>query len=140
MAVGDLNPAVNASAARVKGYPEGATPIADGSGNVAAAAAVATLAAANNERAALAGFELSGNGATAGSTVEVTVAGVIDGPITFQLAVPAGATVPVSMSKQFNPPLVGAADGTDIVVTAPSLGAGNLKNQVYAWGYLVRGD
>jgi hypothetical protein len=73
--------------------PMNGTPIIGASGNVAAGAAVATLAAAAGKRTFISGFALTGAGATAASIVSATVAGLLGGTLTFNYVVVAGATL-----------------------------------------------
>jgi len=56
-----------------------AVPLIAGSGNVAAASAVATLTGTASTTVYIAGFEVTGSGATAGLPVTVTVAGLLGG-------------------------------------------------------------
>jgi hypothetical protein len=125
-------------------YPSGptgkdATPVQASSGNVAAAPATATLAAGGaNVLTYLSVFEFTGAGATAASVVALTITGVIGGTMTYNIAVPAGATIGIPpLVVEFNPPLQAAALNTPIVVSVPSLGAGNTNSAVVAHGYQV---
>lgn len=100
------------------------------------AAAVATLAGAAGKLNSLSGFYLSGSGATGASVVLATVTGLAGGTITIPVAVPAGAAAGIApIRMEFEPPLPASAVDTDIVVTLPALGAGNLHAAVGAWGY-----
>lgn len=106
------------------------------SGNVANAAAVATLAAAAGLTTYISGFTVTGLGATAAGVVALTVAGLQGGTLTYNVPVPAGATVGLTpLSVVFNPPLPASAVNTAIVVTLPALGAGNTNAAVVATGY-----
>lgn len=117
-------------------YPQGSTVVNATSGNVTAAVATATLPADANQFNFLAGFDITGCGATAGSVVDVTVTGVAGGTLTYKLVVPAGATVSHGFQQKFfDPPLKSSAKNTAIVVSCPSLGAGNLHNAVHAFGF-----
>lgn len=113
------------------------TPINASSGNVAAASAVATLAAAAGKTTYIAGLSVTGAGATAASVVSLTLTGLIGGTMTFNVPVPAGVSVALGepINLQFNPPLPASAVNTAIVATLPSLGAGNANAAVNAWGY-----
>lgn len=52
--------------------------------------------------------------------------------------VPAGATLGVTpIFLEFNPSIPASAANTSIVLTLPSLGAGNTNASVSAWGYRV---
>jgi len=117
-------------------YPEGATPTNASSGNIAAGVAAATLAGVSGKTTHLCGFSVTGAGATAASVVAVTVVGLIGGTMTFNLSVPAGAAVAHGgLRLEFPKPLVASAANTAIVVSCPSLGAGNTNNATNAWGY-----
>jgi len=108
------------------------------SGNVAAAVATATLTASTGRLAYISGFSVTGAGATAASVISVTVTGVTGGTMTYTLAIPAGATVGVTpLIVNFSTPVAASAYGTNIVVSAPSFGAGNTNATVSAWGYTV---
>jgi len=118
--------------------PLGATPITATSGVVAAAAAVATLPGVAGKTTYISGFQCMGLGATAGSTVQVAVTGLISGTQTYLVTVPAGATLaasPYPLSVAFDPPLPASAVNTAIVVTMPSLGAGNTAAVANAQGF-----
>ncbi len=112
------------------------TPISSSSGNVAAASAVATLAAAAAKTTYISGLALTGGGATGASLVTATVAGLLGGTMSLTFAVPAGVTLGATpILLQFNPPLPASAVNTAIVVTLPSLGAGNTNAAAAAWGF-----
>lgn len=112
------------------------TPLSSSSGNVAAASAVATLAAAAGKTTYIAGFSITGAGATAASVVLAALAGLLGGTQTYVVAVPAGAAVGITpLRVDFNPPLPASAANTAITLTLPSLGAGNTNAAVNAWGY-----
>lgn len=117
-------------------YPANATAIIAGSGVVAAAAAVATLDSDLAKTTYIAGLLIAGGGATAAALVDVTIAGLLGGTRTFVHGAVAGAAEKnPDVLLTFDPPLPASAVDTDIVVTCPSLGAGNAKNSVTAWGY-----
>lgn len=123
-------------AARV--YPNGAIPINGKSAVVANAAAVATLDSDAGRTTYITGFEVTGGGATSGLLVDVTVAGLIGGTITYVYAAAVGALVAnTPLLVNFSPPLPASAPDTDIVVTVPALGAGNTKCAVVAHGFKV---
>lgn len=107
-----------------------------GSGNVANAIASATLTPAATVTAFLAGFEITGAGATAALPVTVTVAGLLGGTRHYTYIFAAGATTTnTPLIVVFNPPLPAAAVNTAIVVTCPAGGAGNTNNTVVAHGF-----
>ncbi len=129
-------PTGTASIGSVTPYPAGATPITAASGNVANAAAVATLAAAAGKTTYITGFTCTGSGATAGLPVSVTVVGTISGTLTYTVAAAAGALVEnTPLDVQYSIPIPGSATNTAIVVTMPALGAGNTNATVVAHGY-----
>ena len=119
------------------GIPNGAVPLVASSGNVAATATTATLAAAAAQTTYITGFEVTGAGATAASVILVTVTGTISATApTYVLAVPAGVTVGATpLVVEFPSPLPGSAVNTAVVVNVPSFGAGNTNAAVVAHGY-----
>ncbi len=101
-----------------------------------AAAIVATLPAAAGKTTYLTGFEVTGWGATAPSTIAVTVTGVLGGTKTYALAIPAGTQQSiVPLEIEFSRPLPASAPNTAIAVNVPTFGAGNLGSAVTAHGY-----
>lgn len=85
----------------------------------------------------LSGFTVTGGGATAGSFIQITISGVNNGPLTYQYAVPAGATVAApTLDVHFVPPLVGTAVNTAVVVNVPSFGAGNTNASATCYGFV----
>ena len=117
-------------------YASGAVPLTASSGNVAAAVATATLAGAAGVTTYFTGFEVTGAGATAPLVVNVTVVGTISGTLTYTYTAATGATVPNQpLIVTFFPPIPASAANTAIVVSCPSLGAGNTNNTVVAHGY-----
>jgi hypothetical protein len=112
-------------------------PISAASGNVAASTATATLAAGGvNRFTYICGFAAAGGGATAASTVNLTITNIVLGTMTFNFGANAGAGVPTTpLSVQFNPCLPANAANTAIVVSMPSLGTGNTNASVNAWGF-----
>ncbi|HEX9213170.1 MAG TPA: hypothetical protein VF901_21895 [Bradyrhizobium sp.] len=125
-------------------YPTGdtgkvATPVAAASGNVAAAAATAVLAAGGaNVMTYISGFEFTGAGATGASVVALTITGVLGGTLTYNIPVPVGAAVGIPpLVVEFNPPLQASALNQAITVSVASLGAGNTNSAVVAHGFQV---
>lgn len=117
-------------------YYTESTPISASSGNVAAAAATATITA-GTKMAYINGFAVTGAGATAASVIAVTVTGVVGGTQRYNMAIPAGAAVAVTpLIVNFPMPLSATGYGTDIVVSAASFGAGNTNAAVVAYGFL----
>lgn len=127
--------AANAQAVAAQPYPASATAVA-ASQTGAASALGATLGTAVGQTTYICGFTVTGAGATAASVVTVTVTNVVASPMSYKLAVPAGATVGVApLIQTFSPCLQASATNTAIVVSVPSLGVGNTDAAVMAWGY-----
>lgn len=119
-------------------YPAGAVPLIAGSGNVANASAVATLTPTATTTMYLAGFEITGSGATAGLPATVTVAGLLGGTRSYTYNFAIGALVGnTPLVVQFDPPLPASAVNTAIVVTCPASGVGGTNNTVVAHGFYV---
>lgn len=119
-------------------YPAGAVALAAGSGNVANASAAATLTGTATTTVYIAGFEITGSGATAGLPVTVTVAGLLGGTRSYTYTFTAGVLVANQpLVVPFFPPLPASAINTPIVVTCPASGAGGTNNTVVAHGYYV---
>lgn len=117
-------------------YPAIATPVTNSSGNVAAANAVATLAGVAGKTTFLCGFTMTSAGSTGAAVVSPTVAGTISGTLTYTYTSIAGATLAnPTLHNAFNPCLPASAVNTAIVVTLPSLGAGNTNATTVAWGF-----
>jgi hypothetical protein len=116
----------------------GGEQVNNSSGNVAAAAATATLTSRAGYVASLTGFEVTGAGATGASIIAVTVTGLAGGTLTWNLVIPAGATTSINpLVVQFAYPLRASAANTNIVVSAPSFGAGNTNACTTAHGFLL---
>jgi hypothetical protein len=114
----------------------GGTPITTSSGNVAAATATATLPAVASKTTYICGFTATGGGATAAATVNLTVTNIVTGTMTYNFGVPAGVDAPATaLNVVFNPCMPANAIGTTIVVSMPSLGAGNAHASINASGY-----
>lgn len=121
-----------------EGVVPGSTPIVASSGNVAAAVATATLAGAAGKTTYITGFQFRATGATAATKVLATVTGLVSsGTQTYVINVPATSAAldiePLTVS--FYPPIPASAANTAIVVSVPSLGAGNTNACVNAQGY-----
>lgn len=114
-----------------------ATPITASSGNVAAATATATLAAGGAGKTTyICGFQITSAGSTAAAVVNPTIANLITGTMTFTYATVAGVTLAnQNLIIPFNPCVPANAANTTIVVSMPSLGAGNTNATVSAWGF-----
>lgn len=108
------------------------------SGNVAAATASATIPAVAGKTTYISGFSITGAGATTGAVVNPTVTNLAGGTATFTYTAATGATVGNNpLIVDFDPDLPASAVNTAIVVSCPSLGAGNTNNTVSAWGYQI---
>ena len=118
------------------GMPAGAVAVTGASGNVAAASAVATLAAAASKTTYITGFQITAGGATGAALVTATVVGTITGTLSYTFATPVGATLGATpLTVSFPVPVPASAVNTAIVVTLPSLGTGNLNATVVATGF-----
>ena len=127
-----------AAVAGAAGYPAGATPLTNSSGNVANATAVATLAGAAGLTTYITGFQITGTGATAAAAVTATLAGIIGGTASYTIAAMAGAVLANnSLLVDFSYPIPASAVNTAIVLTLPALGIGNTNSTVTARGYRV---
>ena len=112
------------------------TPVSNSSGNIANATATATLPATAGVTNYITGFEITAAGATAGSVVTATVAGVVGGPLSYTFAAPTGALlIAQPLIVTFPTPLAATAVNTAITVSLPALGAGNTNTTTTAHGY-----
>ena len=103
---------------------------------VAAAVATAVMAAVAAKKNYLAGFSISGGGATAGSLIKATITGLAIGTMGIDIAVPAGVTLAIAPIFVALPiPIPASAVNTPITLTVPSLGAGNTDCTIAIWGY-----
>ena len=115
--------------------------VTNSSGNVAAAAATATLTSAAAKLAWITGFLITASGATGALVVLVTVTGVIGGTMTFVFTFPAGVAVAANpLAVNFPQPIPASGQNTNIVVSCPSGGSGNTNAAAVAMGFLSRGD
>ncbi len=120
------------------GVPADVAAVQASSGNVANAAAVATLASAAGKTAYITGFQATAAGATTGLPVTVTVAGLAGGTASYTFAFPAGVLVAATpLIVKFPVPLPASGPGVDIVVTLPAGGSGNTHAAVSAQGFLI---
>lgn len=141
------NPLPVTGATNVGGNPVSATnplptsnvvgsPITAASGNVANAAATATLAGASGKTTYITGFQCTASGATAGLAVNVTVTGLISGTATYTFTFPAGVAVGATpLIVSFPTPIPASAQNTAIVVSLPAGGSGNTNAACNAQGY-----
>lgn len=82
------------------------------------------------------GFEITGDGATAGSIIAITVTGILGGTKTYYLTVPLGLTAAITpLLVEFVRPIPASGLNTAIVVNVPSFGAGNTNAAVTAHGF-----
>jgi hypothetical protein len=106
------------------------------SGNVANATATATLASVTGKTNYITGLQVTATGATGALVVNVTVTGVVGGPLTYTFSFPAGATVSATpLTVVFNPPLPASGTGVAIVVSLPASGTGGTNASVCVQGY-----
>lgn len=115
-----------------------AVAIRGASGNVANAAATATLTGTATTTVYLSGFTCTPGGATAAALVNTTVTGPLGGTLTYTMGAPAGAAVMgTPLDVQFNPAIPASAVNTTIVVSMPALGAGNTNAACVATGFYM---
>lgn len=116
--------------------PYGGTAVTSSSGNVAAATAAATLPAVSAKTTYLSGFMFTSSGSTGALVVDCTVTGLISGTWTFSYTTVAGATLAnAPLVVNLERPIPGSAVNTAIVVSCPTLGAGNAHAAMTAWGF-----
>lgn len=118
-------------------YINGATQNVATSGNVANAAAVATLSGGSVLIQHVTGFQITYSGAIAASVVVATLTGLVGG-VTFSyvIPVPVGAlVVGTPIIVNFPKPIRNNAPGTSIVLTVPALGAGNTNCCANLFGF-----
>lgn len=135
-----LSPAVYAGTVdpvqSVGAYPAGSTPVVASSGNVANAAATATMPATALVTNYITGFEVTGTGATAGLPVTVTITGILGGTLSYTYDFSGSAiTGNTPLQVTFTPGLPASAVNTAIVVSCPAGGVGNTNNTVVVHGY-----
>lgn len=98
-----------------------------------------TFPAVSGQTFYLSGFDITGLGATAGSTIQITVTGTSSANTpTYNLVIPAGATTSIG----FFPPIrygekgmPAAGQNSSVTVNVPSFGAGNTNASVVAFGF-----
>lgn len=126
----------NFSAQVVSPYQVGVTPITAHSGNVANAAAAATLTGTSTTTVFISSFTCTAGGSTTATEANITVTGLISGTETYNTGAPLGAGVPPTILRvAFNPPVPASAVNTNIVVSQPALGTGNLNASCNAEGF-----
>lgn len=101
-----------------------------------AAANNVTLPGAAGATTYITGFEITGDGATAGSIIAITVTGILGGTKTYYLTIPIGAAAAVTpLQIQFSRPIPASALNTAITVNVPSFGLGNTNAAATAHGF-----
>lgn len=121
-------------------YPTGATPLVANSGNVAAAIATATLTGAVGQTTYIEGFDITSSGSTTAAAVTATVSdGVLNGLLFgYTYGTVAGVLVANAvLSIRFPRAIPASAQNTSIVISMPSLGAGNTHAIIAAYGFRV---
>jgi hypothetical protein len=113
----------------------------DAASALAAAANNVSLPAVPGQTNSVSGFEITGTGATAGSTIVVTLTGIVGGTASYDLVIPAGAGLAVnSLLVEF--PVAIQATGPNVAITlnVPSFGAGNLNATAAIHGFVSGGN
>lgn len=112
------------------------TSIRGASGNVANAAATATLTGTATTTVYITSFSCIPGGSTTAAVVNPTITGTLGGTLTYTAASPASATsVGNTVQQTFTPPFPASAVNTPIVVTMPALGIGNTNATCVATGF-----
>ena len=102
----------------------------------AATPLVATLVIPAGKTGYLSGFEITGDGATAGTIIVATVTGLTGGTLSYVVDVPAGTANAINpIIVEFTRPIPASGPGVSIAVNLPSFGAGNVAAAVTAHGY-----
>ena len=100
------------------------------------ATATAALPAVALKRNYLAGFAISGSGATVAAVVRATITGI---GVTWGIDVPVPAGILLGITPiivALPNPIPASAVNTAITLTVPAFGAGNADVSVAIWGYL----
>lgn len=107
----------------------------------AAAANNVTLGAAAFYTTYVTGFEITGDGATAGSIITVTLTGILGGTATYYITVPTGAGTAITpLTVEFTSPgFPASATNQTITLNVPSFGGGNTNAAVTIRGYRSQG-
>lgn len=106
------------------------------SGNVANAAAVATIPAVAGVTAYLTAFEVTSSGATAATVVTITVTGIQGGTLSYTYTCNAGVTTGnTPLLVDLPTPVAASGQNVAITITLPALGAGNTNATVVAHGF-----
>lgn len=103
----------------------------------AATATTCTLPAVASKMNYLSGLAITGLGATAAGSIQVTTTGLAAN-LTFTIPIPVGATIGITpLIVNFPTPLPASAVNTAITVVVPSFGSGNTVASASAWGILI---
>lgn len=106
------------------------------SGSVANAVATATIPAIAGKRFHVEGYEVSGTGSTALTTVVATLTGLAVTKTEYVTSVLGAVAKNADIARQYPSGLVGVVN-TAIVLSCPALGSGNLRNCSTIWGYYL---
>jgi hypothetical protein len=118
--------------------PVMASGVVASSGIVANAQAQATLAAKTGQTAYLTGIQVTAAGATAASTVTLSVTGLQGGTMSYVFNFPVGVNVAaLNLLETFYPALQASGPGVAIVATLPAGGAGNTAASVNLQGFYL---
>lgn len=132
----DRQPGSAASGAQSTPVPPANVQTGQSSGNVANAAATASIAATATRFSFVSEIDVTYAGATAGQCVTATLSGVFGGTRNYTICSPTGATVAgTPFVLNFTPPLSSTAINTQISFSVPALGAGNTNTTVNISGY-----
>jgi hypothetical protein len=134
-----IDPATGLAVSQGNPYASGAlTPVNYSSGLVlgGGGAANAFITPPAGATAYLTSLTMTGSGSTAGATVQVAIAGLAGGSLSYTFVAPVGGQVsgqPLNLT--FNPPLPGSAPGQTISASFPNTGAGSTGQSITAIGY-----
>lgn len=132
----DRMPGSAASGQVVSPVPAGNVQTGGSSGNIANAAASASITATATRFSFISGMQITYGGATAAVCVTATVTGVLGGTRSYAVCAPAGvAVMGTPLIVQFVPPLSSTAINTQITASLPALGAGNAFATVSVDGF-----
>ena len=110
-----------------------------GAASGAAQSNAASLAATAGKTQYIEGFDITGGGATAASVIEGSLAGVVGGPLKYEIPILAGVTGPMNAQGgvfvRFPEPLPATGQNVAITLTVPSFGAGNTNASVVVYGF-----
>ena len=108
------------------------------SGVVANGIASATIPAVAGKKNYISGFEITGTGATLGAAATAVLSGIVNGPVQYVVAAPAGVLVAVApLVVTFDPPIPATDVNVAITLSLPALGLGNLNASVVIHGYQI---